>query len=164
MGQFEFLNRTIDSFSGQTETTTNDLPTGTSANNLISAGAGNDTLDGGSGNDTLDGNAGSDTLKAGAGNDIYLFSVGDVLDALQEVDNTAGNLDTLKLDSSIANRNIAIFMSGSDRQIGYVGDATDQITVSGQTTSTGSVERFELSDGSYLTNADVNQIIQDMAN
>jgi Ca2+-binding RTX toxin-like protein len=136
---------------------------GNTQDNVLIGNNGNNLLSGGVGNDTLDGNGGNDTLKGGAGNDTYRVSAGDGIDSIQESDNTAGNTDTLSFDSSVIKANIAMFMSGNDLQIGYKGDTTDQTTVVGQQTSTGSVERFQLSDGSFLTNADVNSVIQAMS-
>jgi Ca2+-binding RTX toxin-like protein len=137
---------------------------GNALNNILLGNSGNNFLGGGDGNDTLDGNAGADTLKGGTGNDTYLFNTGDGQDTIQEADSTVGNLDTLSLDSSITKANVAFFMSGNNLQIGYKGDATDQITVLGQQTSSGSIERFALSDGSFLTNSDINNVIQAMSN
>jgi Ca2+-binding RTX toxin-like protein len=115
------------------------------------------------GNDTLDGVTGADTLKGGAGNDKYIFSLGDGVDSVQEVDSTAGNSDTLSFDASVIKANIALFMSGNDLQIGYKNNATDQITVVNQQLASGSIERFQANDGTILTNADVNLVIQQMS-
>lgn len=123
-------------------------------NNLIQGNAGKDTLQGGLGNDTLNG---------GAGNDFYLFSKGDGVDVVSDLDATAGNLDTLIFDGTVAKATVAIYMnSNGDLEIGYTDSTGDMITIQGQADAATGVERFELSDGSYMTEADVNQIIADM--
>jgi Ca2+-binding RTX toxin-like protein len=140
-----------------------DVLTGTSANNSLSAGAGNDSVNGGAGNDSLIGGKGNDTLKGGTGNDTYFFSLGDGVDSVQEADSTAGNSDTLSFDASVIKANIALFMSGNNLQIGYKNSTTDQITVVNQQLASGSIERLQASDGTFLTNADVNSVIQAMS-
>ena len=136
--------------------------TGNVSDNLLTGNSVNNILDGGAGNDTLIGGTGNDTLKGNTGNDLYQFHLGDGVDSLQENDSTAGNLDIVSLDSSIAKAKIAVYQSGTDLQFGYIG-STDQITVKGQTTTTGSVEKFTLSDGSFMTAADINAVISSMA-
>jgi Ca2+-binding RTX toxin-like protein len=137
---------------------------GNDLNNVLLGNSGNNFLGGGAGNDTLDGNGGSDTLKGGTGSDTYFFSLGDGLDTVQEVDNTVGNLDVIRFDNSITKNNIAFFLSGNNLQIGYRGSVTDQINVLSQQSASGAIERFLLSDGSFLTNANVNNVIQAMSN
>jgi Ca2+-binding RTX toxin-like protein len=137
--------------------------TGNALDNSLAGNSGANTLTGNAGNDTLDGGAGADTLKGGTGDDTYLFSLGDGVDSVQEADSTAGNADTLSFDASVIKANIALFMSGNDLQIGYKNNATDQITVVNQQLASGSVERFQASDGTFLTNADVNLVIQAMS-
>lgn len=136
---------------------------GNTQNNVLIGNTGTNALSGGAGNDTLDGNTGADILKGGSGNDTYLFSLGDGFDSVQEADNTAGNVDTLSFDASVVKADIALFMSGNDLQIGYKNNATDQITVVNQQLASGSIERFQANDGTYLTNADVNLVIQQMS-
>jgi len=135
---------------------------GNASDNIVLGNSGANTLSGQAGNDSLDGGTGADTLKGGTGNDTYLFSLGDGVDSVQEADNTAGNSDTLSFDASVIKANIAIFMSGNDLQIGYKNNATDQITVVNQQLASGSIERFQANDGTFLTNADVNSVIQAM--
>jgi Ca2+-binding RTX toxin-like protein/subtilisin-like proprotein convertase family protein len=136
---------------------------GNTSDNVLLGNTGANMLSGMAGNDTLDGVTGADTLKGGAGNDKYIFSLGDGVDSVQEVDSTAGNSDTLSFDASVIKANIALFMSGNDLQIGYKNNATDQITVVNQQLASGSIERFQANDGTILTNADVNLVIQQMS-
>ena len=48
-------------------------------------------------------------------------------------------------------------------QIGYTNSSGDLITIQGQSTASTVVERFELSNGQYMSDADVNQTLSDMA-
>ncbi len=136
--------------------------TGNALTNVLTGNTTANLLDGGAGNDTLYGGTGNDTLKGGIGNDVYQFHLGDGQDVIQESDSTAGNLDIISFDSSIAKAKVAFFKTGNDLQIGYVG-TTDKITVQNQAVATGTVEKFTLSDGSFLTTADVNNVIASMS-
>jgi hypothetical protein len=49
------------------------------------------------------------------------------------------------------------------RFIGYTGNSTDKITIQSQTTAANTIERLELNSGYYLTDANINQVIQDMS-
>lgn len=54
-------------------------------------------------------------------------------------------------------------MSGTDLIIDYGSTiGQDKIVVLGQTNSANAVERIQLSDGTYISNTDVNQLIQTM--
>jgi hypothetical protein len=53
-------------------------------------------------------------------------------------------------------------MNGNNLQLRYSINNQDIITVTNQTDSQKAMERFELSDGQYLTSAQVNQVVQDM--
>ena len=141
----------------------NDNLSGDNGNNNIFSGAGNDSINAGGGNDTIRGGTGNDTLNGGTGNDLYLFSLNDGQDSIQENDSTTGNLDTVSLDGTITKSNVAIYMQNGNLQIGYQGDSADLITVQGQNTSTGSIERLQASDGTFMTNSDINTVIQNMA-
>lgn len=131
-------------------------------NDIVNGNAGADVLSGGYGTDTLTGGTGNDTLEGGADNDTYKFANGDGTDSISESGYTS--TDKAMFDSSIAKNDIAFFRSGTDSvlMVGYVG-STDQITVNGEFGSAVAVERFETSDGSYLTNGDIELLIQDMA-
>ena len=140
----------------------NDVLNADNGHNSILGGAGNDVLNGNGGNDTLNSGAGNDTLNGGIGNDWYRFALGDGQDLIQENDSTSGNLDTVRFNNTVNKSNVAFFMLNGNLQMGYVGNSADLITVQGQNTASGSVERFQASDGTYMTNADVNAVIQSM--
>jgi len=125
-------------------------------------GSGNDRLVGGLGNDSLFGGTGNDTLMGGAGDDTYYFSKNDGFNSITDSD-PGSTLDVIQLDSTIQQIQVALYMNGTDLEIGYTDTNSSDITVVGQTAPDSAIERIELSDGSYLTSDDINQVIQDMA-
>ncbi|MCI0998387.1 hypothetical protein HWD95_31285, partial [Pseudomonas corrugata] len=65
---------------------------------VLSGGGGNDTLTAGVGDDQLEGGVGNDTLNGGQGSDLYLFSLGDGRDVIND-DNLSymyGGVDVLR--------------------------------------------------------------------
>jgi len=136
-----------------------DILYGDAGNDYIDGGAGSDLIYGGDGNDTLHGGTGDDLLFGGDGDDTYIFDLGDGNDLISD---TSGD-DTVQFTSSVNKSNIAIFTSGSNLVIDYgTSSGEDIITIRNQSTASSAIERFELSDGTFLTNTDINQIIQDM--
>jgi Ca2+-binding RTX toxin-like protein len=123
--------------------------TGTSAINATGNGADN----------VLAGNSASNSLSGGAGNDTYQFGVGGGSDTVSD---SAGTMDRISFDGGLDEFDIAFFMSGNNLQMGYLG-GSDQVTVLNQTISGSQVDRFELSNGKYLTDAEVNTMIQAMS-
>ena len=129
---------------------------------------GRDRLYGGKGNDKLTGSQGNDLLKGGAGDDIYYFERGDGLDIIREDRggygkhcHKHGGNDTVKFGEGIVRDDISVFMKGSTLFLQY-GD-NDIVTVRNQKNKKKRIERFELSDGAYLTDTDINQIIQEIS-
>jgi trimeric autotransporter adhesin len=135
---------------------------GNALNNVLRGNYGNNILSAGDGNDTLIGGLGQDTLKGGNGSDVYQFSFHDGQDTILDVDSISTDSDLVQFDSTVNKDQIAFFMSGSNLEIGYAG-STDEITVQNQNIASNQIEKFQTSDGSYLTAADVNQVIQAMA-
>ena len=135
---------------------------GYGGNDYLYGGAGNDTLYGGANDDTLVGGTGDDFLSGSTGSDIFVFNKGDGIDTVREY---AGSDDTIMLGDDISKDTIAIYKDNEDLIIDY-GDnlGTDRITVLNQcgTDSSKYVERVQLNDGSYLSNSDINALIQNM--
>lgn len=135
---------------------------GFGGNDYLYGGAGNDTLYGGANDDTLVGGTGDDFLSGSTGSDIFVFNKGDGIDTVREY---AGSDDTILLGDDISKDTIAIYKDNEDLIIDY-GDnlGTDRITVLNQcgTDSSKYVERVQLNDGSYLSNSDINALIQNM--
>lgn len=120
---------------------------------------GNDQLIGSAGNDELSGGDGSDTLFGVLGNDTYSFRLGDGVDNITD---EAGS-DTVAFGIDVSTDGFAVVKTGSTLQIGY--GANDQITLENYSDSTtgNRIESITLSDGSYMTDADINQLIQEMS-
>lgn len=135
-----------------------------SANSLenIIGGSGADSLTGSSSANQLTGGTGNDTLSGAAGNDIYKFSKSDGIDVINDASTSGDTADKIVLDSSVSQSEVAIWMNGSNLEIGYTSNSTDKITVQNQTTAANDIDRLELSTGYYLTDANINQVIQDM--
>ncbi|MCK9374310.1 MAG: putative Ig domain-containing protein, partial [Sulfuricurvum sp.] len=134
----------------------NDYLFGENGNDTLYGGEGNDYLFGENGNDTLDGNSGNDQMSGGAGNDLYRFDLG----SGQDVINESIGSDTVKFGTGIAKSDIAFFMEGSSLLVDIGGE--EYFTVTNQSYANNAIERFELYDGSYLSNIDVNLIVQNI--
>ena len=126
----------------------------------IESGLGNDTVIGSVGNDIIIGGAGLDNLQGGAGDDLYLFNMGDGTDIIN--DNDATGFDVVSFLAGIGNNNVGLFKNGNSLDIGY--GSTDKISIknffSGANYQT---DQVKLEGGSYITAADINRIIQDIA-
>ncbi|MDD5009157.1 MAG: hypothetical protein PHC68_12265, partial [Syntrophorhabdaceae bacterium] len=118
---------------------------------------GDDTLVGGAGNDTLQGWFGDDYLSGGAGSDTYGFSLGNGSDMIDDKGSDSSQ-DTISFDSSVSRDTVAFFKDGTSLRMAY-GDR-DYITVRNQDTT--GIEEVETSDGFFLTDSDINKIIQDI--
>ncbi|MDR0762496.1 MAG: hypothetical protein LBF13_05565, partial [Campylobacteraceae bacterium] len=125
-------------------------------NDTLFGNEGSDTILGGRGDDTLTGGIGDDTLKGEDGNDTYLFNIGDGKDTIYD---TSG-YDTIRFGDGISREDIGFFASGSSFKLYYGED--DSIKIDYQNLSFNTVERVELNDGSYLTNQDIELIIQEI--
>ncbi len=127
--------------------------------NLIGNG-GDDKIDGGLGDDLLIGEVGNDDLNGGGGNDVYVFEKGDNIDTVKDT----GGDDVIKFGSSVDKTNIAMFKDNAGNlylDYGETGNA-DVIKVKNWNSASGQIEKIQLSDNSYITNTDVNLILQDM--
>ncbi len=132
---------------------------GTSLDDVVDGKAGNDRLYGSGGNDTIIGGTGNDYLSGDRGNDTYAFNRSDGQDAVTDYGRTGEN-DKIVFGEGITKSNVAFYASGSTLYIGY-GDG-DKITINNQTNSSYTIERFELGDGSYLTDADIGLLMQNI--
>jgi len=133
---------------------------GNALDNVLIGNTSHNDLYGGDGNDTLIGGEGDDSLYAGFGNDTYKFSVDDGTDVISE---NGGTTDTVLFDSSAALASIGLYQdSYGNLQLGY-GSSGDTVTIQGQGTTDGNMERFQTSDGHYLTDSDVALVLQDMS-
>jgi VCBS repeat-containing protein len=138
----------------------NDMVYGGEGNDVIYGNNGDDTLYGNEGNDIiyadegddiLIGNTGDDAMYGGNGNDTYIFSKGDGKDSIND---TNGN-DVVKFTSNINKEDISFYMQGNTLNVSY-GD-NDNIKI-----SRNAIEKFELSNGNYITKQDIEIIIQNI--
>jgi Ca2+-binding RTX toxin-like protein len=140
----------------------------------IDGGSGDDTIKGWRGNDTLIGGTGSDKLYGESGSDLYLFGRGHGRDTLQDLNETPGSTDTVRLDG--LTRNEIVFSRNGDDLL-VLTSANDSILckynllASYQYTSTQTgtftdaspgIERVETSDGYFITRADIVNIVNAM--
>lgn len=141
----------------ETGTSTNGI--GNDMDNVLTGSSSDNILTGNGGNDTLLGGKGDDKLYGGTGNDTYIFSQGDGQDLIID---TAGDDDNILFNENVTKDNFAIYKDGNDLIIDYgINTGQDIITIKNQLLSN-TIEKIELADGSYISNEDVNQIIQNM--
>jgi Ca2+-binding RTX toxin-like protein len=134
----------------------------------IYGGDGNDTIWSSSGDDILSGDAANDVLFGGAGNDLLMGGVGD--DTYQFTSNNnqdtisdTSGYDIIEFDSSnISKSTIALFMDASNNLIVDYGSIPGNNTITIQNQSTNSIEKIQLNYGTFITNTDINSLIQSM--
>lgn len=117
----------------------------------------NNTIIGNAAANTINGSTGNDILQGGLGNDTYSFNSGDGRDVVYD---TKG-ADIIKLGSNVLKQSVAFFKQGYDLIIGYA--SGDRVTVQGQSNAATSIERIQLSNGNYITNSEVNLLVQQMS-
>ena len=130
-----------------------------SGDDIIYGGQGNDKIFDYSGNDSILGGSGNDEIHDFDGNDTYIFAKGDGQDSLYDLSNNTN--DIVKFASDVSKDDIAFFRKGNTLTLSY-GD-NDQLTIYNQGNKNHGIETFELNDGGFFTDADVNKVIQDMA-
>lgn len=132
---------------------------GDSGDDLLFGGAGGDRIYGKGGDDNLTGGPGNDSLYGNSGNDVYLFSLGAGIDTLYDSSGT----DSIEFGTDVVKDGIVFLKSGTTMKIGYGVD--DEITLENYADSTigNRIENITLATGEYLTDSDINQLIQDMS-
>ncbi|AFV97424.1 MULTISPECIES: calcium-binding protein [unclassified Sulfuricurvum] len=149
----------------------NDTLCGDEGNDKLFGGKGNDMLEGGAGNDLLQGGEGTNTLIGSTGNDTYLVTNGSNNTTIHEnilgfnffghyIGQNGGN-DTLLFGEGITKEDISFLMRGNDLLLQY--GESEFITINNQKNEANRIEKLQLSDGSYLTNSDMDQIIQQLS-
>jgi Ca2+-binding RTX toxin-like protein len=137
--------------------------TGNTSNNVLIGNSANNVLSGLTGADSLDGAAGNDTLIGAAGADTYAFARGYGQDTVQDNDTTAGVKDRVQFAAGIAQADLGYKKVGNNLEASIIG-STDKIVV--QDWYLGSqyhVEEFRFSDGSMLTDSQVQGLVSAMA-
>jgi len=147
-----------------------DTLSGDDGDDTLYGDSGNDTLSGGTGNDRLIGGIGTNTLLGGSGNDTYVFGKGVNTTTIEDKAvmgngnmynwNTDGGYDTIAFGKEINKENISFLMQSGNLLIQY--GTGERITVRNQTNADNRIEKLQLGDGSYLTNTDIDLIIQQL--
>jgi len=149
----------------------NDILNGDAGDDILYGDSGNNTLAGDAGNDKLFGGEGTNTLSGGSGDDTYLLTKGSNTTTIDE--NVLGfslfgrwigqngGTDTLKFGEGITQEDISFLMKGNDLLLQY--GENEFITINKQKNEANRIEKFELNDGSYLTNTDIDRIIQQLS-
>jgi Ca2+-binding RTX toxin-like protein len=124
----------------------------------VNGNTGNDTLYGEDGNDLIDGGAGDDILDGGYGDDTYVFSGAFGND---QINDYYGN-DLVQFAD--ANKDSLVFEQvGNTLQIGSAG-SSDKVSIGyWYSYNDYKIETVKASDGSTISNTQVEQLIQAMA-
>jgi Ca2+-binding RTX toxin-like protein len=136
---------------------------GNSAANVLIGNAGNNVLSGYGGMDQLDGGAGMDTLAGGTGADTYVFARGHGTDTVQENDSTYGVRDSVQFGPGVVQSDMAYVRSGNDLVAAIRGTSDKLVFQNWYQGSRCQVEDFRFSDGSVLTNTQVQRLVGAMA-
>jgi len=137
----------------------NDRLYGYEGDDFLSGGSGRDRLYGAQGSDTFIGGTGDDYLEGYYGSDTYIFNQGDGHDTIAEwSEEGSSDIDTIKFGTEITKDDVSFTFENNDLLIQYGAD--DLIKVNNVNNTRGQIERIELSDGMYITNDDINFIIQ----
>lgn len=115
-------------------------------NDVLEGGSGDDTLYGEQGADTLTGGAGNDRLEGGRGNDTYYFGPGDGQDRIYDWDNTAGNIDTVRI-TGVTPAEVNVLRQSMWNMVLLIPGTGDQLTVEGGFSTETRIERVEFDDG-----------------
>ncbi|MBU2590588.1 MAG: hypothetical protein KKC21_01015, partial [Nitrospinae bacterium] len=159
----------------------NDTLTGSRFADTIYGYGGNDIIYGGYGNDIIDAGAGNDIIYGGylnnknnhgdddddddekySGNDTYRFGIGSGQDTIHDYDKNKRNLDIVSMSSDISSNDIVFMKEGNDLLI--FSNINDFVRVSSEFSSRRyGIERLEVSDGSYVTRQDIENIVNSIA-
>ena len=139
----------------------NDQLYGEAGNDTLYGGEGDDAIYGNEGDDVLYGNSGNDTLRGGKGNDTYVFNRGDGIDTIEEYDDEKDRIDTLKFGEGISKEDLTFMYNGSNLSIKYGNN--DTVTVNNHVNNAVyQIDKIELGNGNFITNSQINKIIQDI--
>jgi len=136
--------------------------TGNNLNNMLTGNSAENSLTGNAGNDTLEGGKSDDILTGGNGSDTYLFGRTDGRDALNEIKGACGDTDTLKLTGDITTTEPILVRQNNDLYVFIDSDNYMKILNEFQQNNCG-IERLEVTDGHYITRADIQTIVDTMS-
>lgn len=135
-----------------------DVLYGDTGNDVLLGGSGNDLVFGGAGNDYLRGGTDNDALFGNAGDDTYIFTLGAGTDSITDSGSDGTARDRVLFGPDVLQNTVALFQSGQNLIVGY--GTNDTINVLNQASSASGIEKMELNDGLYLTDADIVTVIQ----
>jgi len=137
----------------------NDRLYGYEGDDFLSGGSGRDKLYGAQGNDTLVGGTGKDKLEGYYGSDTYIFNKGDGEDTINEWSKkNSSDIDTIKFTEGITKDDISFTMKHDNLFLQY--GENDIIEIKHADDRRNQIERVELADGMYITNDDMDLVIQ----
>jgi len=140
----------------------NDYISASDKDDTLYGGEGNDTLIGGGGADAMIGGAGNDTLVGGTGSDTYVYGRTDGKDTISDNSLEATDSDTLRMTDGIGTTEPVIVKQNND--LYFFIDANNYIKAASQFLSSNyGVERLEVTDGSYITRQDIENIVNTMS-
>jgi Ca2+-binding RTX toxin-like protein len=120
-------------------------------------------LRGNAADNILFGGAGNDMLIGGLGNDTYLFGRGDGVDTVGENDATIGNTDVMRFLQDVAIDQLWFRRTSNHLEVSIIG-TEDKATINNwYRGAQHQLERFEVSEGQALLNAQVDSLVQAMA-
>ena len=123
--------------------------------NAIAGTDGYDLFKGYNGDNVYLGLKGADTFRDYSGNDIYIYNYGDGSDTIQD---STGN-DCILFGEGIT-KNSLIFSKYNNNLHINIKETSDMLNIIDWINREESqIEKFEFSDGTYLTNADINNIL-----
>lgn len=133
---------------------------GRAGNDTLLGGAGDDDIEGGEGNDVMDGGSGSDSMADDAlSDDTYRWGSGAGDDYVSD----SGGTDNVALSADLTQDQLQFNRVDNDLEVTLVG-ANDRLTVDGWFQDPANeIESFRLSDGSEISNTQINALIQAMA-
>lgn len=120
------------------------------------------TLSGGLGNDILQGGKGDDLLVGGLGDDTYVFARGDGADIIVESSADA-NYDAIAFLDGVNIDQLWFRQVGNDLEVSTIG-TTDKITIRAWNGAAPNIEEFRTAAGHVMRGADVQLLVQAMAN
>lgn len=115
----------------------------------------NDKFSNYNGNDIYYAKAGYDIIKDYYGNDTYLLNKNDLWDTITDSQGS----DTVKLGDSITLADLSFTRSGNNLNLSFKGSSDGMTVINWFSANKYQIENFELSNGSNLTNTQINSMV-----
>lgn len=122
-----------------------------------------DSINGTTVSDFIQGSTGNDTLTGGLGSDTYRFGLGDGIDIVQETQTNTNDVDVVQFSGSINANQLWFSQAGNNLVVSIIGTG-DRISVQDWYLDTrNQVEQFRTSDGKFLLQSQVQNLVNAMA-